>query len=96
MISIPLSPSGLEPLDHLTREQQPVGDDVDQHLHAARLARRVHPLREVVEHRHVQRRLAAEEREEVSRFGVMASSRDSIHVASRSAISIDIFAAVLL
>ena len=46
------------------RQQQAVGDDVDQHADAARLRTpRQQPLGEVVEHRQVQQRLAAEERQ---------------------------------
>ena len=35
VILMPFRPSGLQPLDHLAREQQPVRDDVDHQLDAA-------------------------------------------------------------
>ena len=54
---------GVQPIDDLRGQQQPVGDDVDEHADAARVADLPHPLGEVVHHRQVEQRLAAEERQ---------------------------------
>ena len=62
VILMPFRPRG-QPIDDLGRQQQAVGDDVDQHRDAARLARLPQPLGEVIHHRQVQQRLAAEERQ---------------------------------
>ena len=60
-----------QPIDHVRCQQQPVRDDADRHRHAARLRAAPELLGQVVHHRQVEKRLAAEERQ-LEGFGVHA------------------------
>ena len=56
-----VEPVRREPIDDLRSQQQPVGDDVDEHPHAASLRGVPQLLCKVIGHRQVQQRLAAEQ-----------------------------------